>query len=53
MEGITVKPLWDKTTDKYKSINMKALLKYTKSETKRNQVDALYRNLYEKYGGKK
>lgn len=46
---INYKPLWDKTTDDYKSFNLKMLLYYTKKETGRNIVDRPYRQLYNKY----
>ncbi len=46
---INYKALWDKTTDSYKGFNVTQLLKYTKSETGRTQVDPIYRNLYKKY----
>ncbi len=50
---INYKTLWNKTTDAYKGFNMRALLKYTKSETGRTRVDPLYRNLYKKYKDKR
>ena len=50
---INYKPLWDKTTNAYKGFNMRALLKYTKSETHKSKVDPLYRNLYKKYKNKR
>lgn len=46
---INFKPLWNKTTDKYKKFNLEFLQRYTKRETGRNHVDFLYRNLYKKY----
>ena len=46
---INFKRLWDKTTDEYKKFNLQQLLKYTKKETGRNNVDPRYRRLYNKY----
>ena len=46
---INWKALWNKTTDKYKGAIMKQLQYYTEMETGRSVVDALYRNLYNKY----
>ena len=46
---INFKQLWNKTTDEYKKFNLQQLLKYTKKETGRNNVDPLYRRLYNKY----
>lgn len=46
---INFKRLWNKTTDEYKKFNLQQLLKYTKKETGRNNVDPLYRRLYNKY----
>jgi hypothetical protein len=46
---INFKSLWNKTTDGYKSFNLQQLKNYTKKETGKNQVDVLYRRLYNKY----
>ena len=46
---INFKSLWNKTTDEYKKFNLRELLRYTKRETGRNNVDPLYRRLYNKY----
>ncbi len=46
---INYKSLWDSTTNEYKGFNLNRLGDYTKKETGRNQVDILYRNLYNKY----
>lgn len=43
------KPLWNKTTDKYKKFNLIKLRKYTYEETGRDNVDGKYRRLYNKY----
>ena len=46
---INFKQLWNKTTDKYKAFNLNMLLRYTRKETGRKQVDKPYRRLYNKY----
>lgn len=46
---INYKPLWNYTTDKYKSHILKNLLYYTYIETGRKKVDPKYRNLYNRY----
>ena len=46
---INYKAFWNSTTDAYKGFNMRALRRYTKSETGRTKVDPPYRNLYNKY----
>lgn len=46
---VNYKPLWNKTTDKYKKFNLIKLRKYTYEETGRDNVDGKYRRLYNKY----
>lgn len=46
---INWKPLWNKTTDKYKAFCLRQLRGYTEIETGRKQVDRLYRNLYNRH----
>jgi len=46
---INYKAIWNNTTDTYKGFNMRALRKYTQSETGRTKVDPLYLNLFNKY----
>ena len=46
---INFKKLWNNTTDSYKQFTLKQLLKHTKSETGRSQIDSKYRRLYKKF----
>lgn len=48
---INFKKLWNNTTDSYKQFTLKQLLKHTKSETGRSQIDSKYRRLYKKFVG--